>query len=416
MLEVCKWVLMAGSVVCFLWAAFQMLRRWVCEPPLPLAESEQPTRRELLTVAAAVLAVALAYQAVLFTGAQLRAPDATLRDAVTQFFYGNTDAKHYIHLAEYGYGAGEEFPEQYLMIVFFPMFPVLLRWLNPLGLLDWGMVAIAVQPALLCWAGVNLYCLVRRSYGQSAARWTLAFLLVSPAAFYYAVPMTESLFLALSTGYILCLEEDRPKTAALLGLLAALTRSPGGLLFGVAFVWLVQRALRGGQWPKPAQIVAMLTPVAGLGLYFLLNWRVYGVWNQYAVYQKEHWHQALGLFPNTIAYHWEYMQSWWASSPDLSIYLCLTAVLCIVIAVALLTLAAKRLAVHHLAYGLAYVVVTMGVTWLISGPRYAVALFPLPLSIALLTRKRPVRVAVWLLLAVCGGFYLRAYLTGGPIY
>ena len=31
---------------------------------------------------------------------------------------------------------------------------------------------------------------------------------------------------------------------------------------------------------------------------------MYGRWNQYSVYQWEHWGQKLGLFTNTVRYHW----------------------------------------------------------------------------------------------------------------
>ena len=56
---------------------------------------------------------------------------------------------------------------------------------------------------------------------------------------------------------------------------------------------------------------AMLSPAAGLGLYFLLNYLVYGRWNHYQIYQWDNWNQKLGLFTNTVRYHLDYMAQWW---------------------------------------------------------------------------------------------------------
>ena len=62
-------------------------------------------------------------------------------------------------------------------------------------------------------------------------------------------------------------------------------------------------AWRREKRPALASIPAMLAPAAGLGLYFGLNQAVYGRWNQYSVYQWEHWGQKLGLFTDTVRYH-----------------------------------------------------------------------------------------------------------------
>ena len=76
-------------------------------------------------------------------------------------------------------------------------------------------------------------------------------------------------------------------------------------------------------------LAAMLSPAAGLGLYFLLNYLVYGRWNQYHIYQWDNWNQKLGLFTNTVRYHLDYMAQWWDSSPKSALALCLAAVLCL---------------------------------------------------------------------------------------
>ena len=123
----------------------------------------------------------------------------------------------------------------------------------------------------------------------------------------------------------------------------------------------------------------MLSPAAGLGLYFLLNHLVYGRWNQYQIYQWDNWNQKLGLFTNTVRYHLDYMAQWWDSNPKSALALCLAAVLCLLTILALLSATVRRLPAHWLGFGLAYFAVTMGTTWLISAPRYAVGCSACPL-------------------------------------
>ena len=119
-------------------------------------------------------------------------------------FYGNTDARHYLDLAQYGYGSGEAFHEQYLMIVFFPLFPWLLRLLNIFGWFDYRVLALVVQLPLFCAAGCGLFTLVCRQYDRRTAWLALVLLVVSPASVFFFAPMTESLFLALTVWYVWC--------------------------------------------------------------------------------------------------------------------------------------------------------------------------------------------------------------------
>lgn len=68
-------------------------------------------------------------------------------------------------------------------------------------------------------------------------------------------------------------------------------------------------------------------------------------------------------------------------------------------------------------FGLAYLAVTMGATWLLSAPRYAVGLFCLPVALALLLQDRPgLTRAVIAVQAALSVVYTWQYLHGWPIY
>lgn len=416
MLELCRVCLPLAAAACFAWGAWQCAVRTLF-PAGPLPRVQRTLPPGLWRPALFCLAAGALVQAVLVAYSCAQSGGAPLGQALEIQFYGNTDARHYIDLAQYGYGTGEDFPEQYLMIVFFPLFPWLLRLLNLFGWFDYRILALVVQLPLFCAAGAGLYTLVCRQYDTRTAWRALVLLAVSPAAVFYFAPMTESLFLALTVWYVWCLQSGRWGRAALLGALAGLTRAPGGLLCGLAFLYLLQQARAQKKAPPPAAAAAVLGPAAGLGLYFALNQAVYGRWDQYSVYQWEHWNQKLGLFTDTIRYHLAYFAGWWHSDRDTAVWLCLTAVVCILAAFALLAAAARRLPPAWLGYGLAYLLVTMGATWLLSAPRYAVALFCLPAALAVLLRRhRALTVCTVAVLLACSAAYTAVWLGHGPIY
>ncbi len=416
MLEFFRTPLPPACVVSFLWGTWHCAVRTLFPAGAALnGESRFPLR--LGRPALFCLLVGLAVQGLFVAWCYAQGSYATLGQALEAQFYGNTDARHYIDLAQYGYGAGEEFPEQYLMIVFFPLFPWLLRLLNPFGWLDYRVLALVVQLPLFCAAGTGLFALVCRRYDRRTAWRALVLLVVSPASLFFFAPMTESLFLALCVWYVWCLQQKHWGRAALLGVLAGLTRAPGGLLMGLALLMLIQEGRASHKAPPLAAVAAMLGSAAGLGGYFALNQVIYGRWNQYSVYQWEHWNQKLGLFTDTLRYHLSYLAQWWSGNRAAAVWVCLTAVVCILLAFVLLAAAARVLPASWLGYGLAYLLVTMGATWLLSAPRYTVALFCLPAALAALLRgHRRLTLCTVGALAACSVAYTVAYLGHQPIY
>ena len=416
LLEAARILLPLAAVLCFAWGAWQCAARTLFPAEGSLWQG-RTLPEALWRPALACLLAGAAVQGLFVAWCLSRGSYTSLGQALEAQFYGNTDARHYLDLAQYGYGSGEAFPEQYLMIVFFPLFPWLLRLLNLFGWFDYRVLALVVQLPLFCAAGTGLFALAARQYDRRTAWLALVLLLVSPASVFFFAPMTESLFLALTVWYVWCLQTGRWGRAALLGVLAGLARAPGGLLTGLALLYLLRRARLRRCAPPAAALPAMLGPAAGLGLYFALNQAVYGRWDQYSVYQWEHWGQKLGLFTDTIRYHLQYMARWWQSDRAMAVWVCLAAVLCIVLAFGLLAAAARTLPPHWLGYGLAYLLLTMGATWLLSAPRYAVALFCLPVALAALLRgRRGLTAAVVAALLLANAAYTAAWLTGAPVY
>lgn len=384
--EPIKTALSLAAALLFLWSAVWCIRRVFSPEPAP--HYTEPSSRSRCWAAIAGTAFILVLHLIFAVTAHINYPEADFRQAIEWQFYGNTDPRHYLDLSIYGYGTQEAFPEQYLQIVFFPLYPALLHILHFVTRIDAFWLGFAVQLPLFAAATASFYTVIARRWDEQTAALSLALLLASPASVFFAVPMTESLFLLLTVRYVLTLEREQWWRCASLGVLAGLCRAPGGLLLGLTGLYLFMRWRRGTR-PTIPSLLAMLSPAAGLGLYFLLNYLVYGRWNQYQIYQWDNWNQKLGLFTNTVRYHLDYMAQWWDSNPKSALALCLAAVLCLLTILALLSATVRRLPAHWLGFGLAYFAVTMGTTWLISAPRYAVGLFCLPVALALLLQGRP---------------------------
>ena len=75
-----------------------------------------------------------------------------------------------------------------------------------------------------------------------------------------------------------------------------------------------------------------------------------------------------------------------------------------------------RLRASYTAYFLAYYLIGMGATWLLSAPRYLTCCFPVSIALAALAQKRAVKWPLYALLLIAQLAYLWAYVAGWPVY
>ena len=227
MLTAAKLVLPALAAALFVWgAAWCVVRTLRPQMADTAAVGGEPPRSSKAMAALAGLLFVCVLQLVFCHAAQANNPGVGLAQAMEWQFYGNTDARHYIDLAQYSYGTGGAFAEQELMIVFFPLFPALLRVVHLLVGGSYPLLGLAVQGPLFAGAAVSLYTLVSRRWGERQAVLTLALLMASPAAVFFAVPMTESLFLLVTVRYVLAWDRRQWGRCAVLGeLLSPTSRS-----------------------------------------------------------------------------------------------------------------------------------------------------------------------------------------------
>ena len=154
---------------------------------------------------------------------------------------------------------------------------------------------------------------------------------------------------------------------------------------------------------------ALLVPL-GFAAYCYINWRVSGNPFQFLIYQREHWNQRTGLFFSTAAYQTDYLLRCLRSGNRRdALGLWLPNLIACFSALILLAKAAPKLRASQTAWFLAYYIIAVGATWLLSAPRYLLVLLPVPLALAQCTRARTAGRVLTALSALASLGYLAAF-------
>ena len=304
------------------------------------------------------------------------------------------DTRHYIGIAQEGYTAvGDE----RLRLVFFPLYPALMRLVSPLT--GGNLFAAGLLVSLACSAAATalVYDLSYLHFGGETARLSVCYFLLSPLSVFLCCAYTEALFICLTLAAVCLLRRGHPWPAALCGALSALTRMPGVIVAGLFIVEYL------GKLPQKRANARVLLACAGqvllvfsgLFVYWLINWRVTGDPLMYMTYQRENWFQQPGTFWDSTANTMHYFLTGVGESDWLWTWG--FQLLCMLGMYLLLAFGAVRIPFDLAAYSFVYTAVVLSPTWLLSGARYLYALCALPM---LLARMRVGRTGHMLLLAL----------------
>lgn len=310
--------------------------------------------------------------------------------------WGRWDATHYMKLAELGY---EDYIEngEHLFLVFFPLYPWLMRALHLL-VGNWQLCGMLISTLAFCVGSCYFYAFVKEEFGKEIAEKSYIFLAVYPFSFFFGGIMTESLFFCLLSAGFYYIAKHRFLLAGVIGILLSLCRIQGILLLGVGLVEFFITSQPGKRirekqfrvfWKEffTRGIWLFLIPVGNL-IYFYLNYRVEGDFFRFRYYQEHHWYhtttwvpnclrEIIGyVFDNNMAYG-ERMAIW---IPELVIFV--LTVVCLI----------YMIPTHPLKYSaflLVYTMVNYSVTFLISGGRYMACALPLFIVLADIAGKHP---------------------------
>lgn len=370
----CSAALFAAVGLRFVPAWVRFWQREDAAPAVPAQEPEHMAAR----IFTALLALDLALLLLTWGIRALAGRPETFTQALE--FWRCLDSRHYLDIARDGYiSAGER--DRVVQLVFLPGYPLVVR---AVMLLIPSDICAGLLTSALCFAGAGcvVYRLLRLDLPHRDAVRALRFLVLAPGCFFFAAPMSESLFLLLTAAALYLARTHRPVLGGLCGAYAAFTRSLGLLL---------------------------IVPL-GFAAYCYINWRVAGNPLQFLIYQREHWNQRTGLFFSTAAYQTDYLlrclrSGNWRDALGLwlpNLVACFSALI-------LLAKTAPRLRASQTAWFLAYYIVAVGATWLLSAPRYLLVLLPVPLALAQCAQKRTGNIALTALSALAALGYLAAF-------
>lgn len=356
----------------------------------------EPSDRRLIAltwaVKLAILAVgALAY--VIYTGNSFHSPEDLLR------IWNRWDAPHYLDLVVFGYratDAGDLFgPNGYrsvypgdlpLYIVFYPLFPWLATVVNVL-LNDPLASAFVVSTVASMFAAPLLYRLVRQDEEPAVAMRAAWFLLIFPTSYFLHIGYTEALFMALVLGSFLAARTERWWLAGVLGGLAALARVNGLILIPALAAEAFTQWLRRPAEERRIRFEWLAIGLVAIGFmgYLALNRAVYGDAFTFLRIQHEHWYKSLDWPWNGISGVFR-----WLGSPVLDNVLMLGWMELLFIAIGLVATvhAAFRFRLSWFAWMAGNWLLFVSTSFVVSVPRYALTLFPLYVSLALLSRRR----------------------------
>ncbi|HCC08690.1 TPA: hypothetical protein DEP81_01770 [Candidatus Woesebacteria bacterium] len=153
-------------------------------------------------------------------------PKASTADLLKM--WSNFDGLHYQDIAKYNYGASSKTEKDY---AFFPVYPWLMRHLNPL-IGNFTVSGILVSSVAFILALYMLYKLVRLDHSKKIAKYTLFILLIFPTSFYFGSVYNESLFLLLAVLTFYFARKSRFRWACVFATIATATRITG------IFLWL----------------------------------------------------------------------------------------------------------------------------------------------------------------------------------
>ena len=171
------------------------------------------------------------------------------------------DAQHYLAIAFDGYAPSHAgLPPAGEAPAFFPLYPGIVHVLSGFGASPGIVLVIAYAVSLSCFfaALTLLHRLTAIEIGERYARPTLMLLAFFPAALFFGIPYSESLFLLLAVGAFLAARTGHWATVGIVLALASATRVPGLLLVvPVALLYLYgpraergPESSRGGWWPR----------------------------------------------------------------------------------------------------------------------------------------------------------------------
>jgi len=283
--------------------------------------------------------------------------------------WGRWDAVHYLDIATHGYQGTD--------LAFFPLYPLLIRIVGAFA--GSHLVAgLLISNAAFFFALLFLYKLIEHEYDRPVARRAIFYVSVFPSAVFFSAVYTESLFFMLTVASFYYLRSHRWWLAGTIGFFAALTRVEGVLLVVPFFIeWYGQNA-RALQHPETAAraglaaIPGLFIPL-GLCVYMAYLW-VLRADPLYFSHVQVHWHREFAMPWVSVVN--SFVKIAHATSGQ-TVATQVQELVFTFLMIAVLVAGWRSLRPTYIAYMALSILVPMCTSSLMSMPRFALVLFPM---------------------------------------
>lgn len=305
------------------------------------------------------------------------------------------DAYHYINIADHWYVSEDKYflnpdlysDSEYVLLAFYPLYPIIVKLFSYIAG-DIAISAYVVSNIFFTLSITALYKLVKIDYSRQTAITASLLLIFSPYGFFFSLAFTESLFIFLTIMFFIMLKKEKFVYAGIFGLLSALTKNFGLLLIVPYGVWLITLSCKKhfGFWEFTKKLLPSFFILTGFGIYLCINKSVSGEWFKFMTYQSEHWSQHISCPWANVVNHMSLflnengsmINKWFIWFGDIS---------SVCFAMFVYWLGRKKIPFIYNIYSLAFIFLTLMVSWLLSGPRYLLVNFPVYIVLAVFCEK-----------------------------
>lgn len=334
-------------------------------------------------------------------------------------FWRCTDSQHYLNIAADWYLSTGSI-DRLVELVFLPGYPVIVRLIS---LFTDNILVAGLIVSAICFSCANcvFYHLLLLDYSHAQSLRAIKYVCLIPGIFFFVSPLSESLFYLLCVSCILCIRKGYWYIGCIIGGYAAFTRSLGIVIIVPVFFELIHDITNNSRaYPHIKNVlrnlVSLLLIPLGFASYCVINYWVSGNPLKFLEYQGSHWNQHLGLFFNTAAYQMRYAIQSAASDPHTFFGLWLPNILAFFLSLVVINTSLKFLRTSYIAWFLAYYLISMGATWLLSAPRYMIGLPVIPMAVMASCENKNVDTIVSIGLSVASVLYLFAFIMRWQVW
>lgn len=280
------------------------------------------------------------------------------------------DTPHYLYIAENWYPT---IGSNMNIIVFFPLYPVLMKILSIL-FHDYFLSGVIISNICMGISTCLLYFFAKLELKDENKAYDSVFMfLLYPFSIFLITVFTESLFIMLSLLCLIFIKKKNWLLVGIFGMLATLTRLQGIIFIIPACYQIITSIMKEKKFNKQYFYVLLL--IVGFGIYLIINKTITGNYFSFLAYEKiEPWYNVPQWISDNLAQHYHNAFEYFGLSyiiywPQLVLFF---------ITIFLLFLGLKNgISRYIIIYGACYLMATYLHGWMISGPRYILSCIPI---------------------------------------